>query len=154
MTATTETPSVVDYRLAYRLSRKHDIAFLKSLAKTGDMEQVLISNDVKSWLSDNQCKAIDIISKLHVLMEVDKNERKRHFGFQFRNNALAFQIVYIDRFAWSKRLYRERQTGENSRKVQRMLHIFLFDEIHMSKAQRLQIVRDMMLDHEPANELA
>jgi hypothetical protein len=97
MTATTETPSVVDYRLAYRLSRKHDIAFLKSLAKTGDMEQVLISNDVKSWLSDNQCKAIDIISKLHVLMEVDKNERKRHFGFQFRNNALAFQIVYIDR---------------------------------------------------------
>ena len=80
--------------------------------------------------------------------------RKRHFGFQYRNQAMAFQIVYIDQAAWNKRHYRERLTGENCRKVQRMLHLFLFDEIHVSRTQRLQIVRDMMLEHEPANELA
>ncbi|MGB3623843.1 hypothetical protein FT643_10640 [Ketobacter sp. MCCC 1A13808] len=145
---------VVDYRLAYRLSRKHDVEFLKSMSRTADMEQVLLSTDMRNWLSNNQCKPFDIINKLHILLELDKNEKKRHFGFQFRSQAMAFQIVYIDRFAWDKRVYRERLTGENCRKVQRMLHLFLFDEIHASKSQRLQIVRDMMLDHEPANEFA
>lgn len=149
-----ETSSVIDYRLAYRLTRRYDIAFLRDLAKKYDPEQILISPDAQSWLKNSQCKAFDIVSKLHVLLEVDKNEHKRHFGFQYRNQAMAFQIVYIDTAAWSKRLYRERQTGENCRKVQRMLHLFLFDEIHLSKAQRLQIVRDMMLEQEPANELA
>lgn len=149
-----ETSSVIDYRLAYRLTRRYDIVFLRDLAKKYDPEQILISPDAQDWLKNSQCKAFDIISKLHVLLEVDKNEHKRHFGFQYRNQAMAFQIVYIDTAAWSKRLYRERQTGENCRKVQRMLHLFLFDEIHLSKAQRLQIVRDMMLEQEPANELA
>lgn len=149
-----DTSSVIDYRLAYRLSRKYDITFLRDLAKHQDSEQILISPDAQKWLKNSQCSAFDIISKLHVLLEVDKNEKKRHFGFQYRNQAMAFQIVYIDTAAWEKRLYRERQTGENCRKVQRMLHLFLFDEIHLSKAQRLQIVRDMMLEQEPANELA
>ena len=148
------TSSVIDYRLAHRLTRRHDITFLRELGRTKDSEQVLISPDTQKWLNDSQCSAFDIIGKLHVLLEVNKNEKKRHFGFQYRNQAMAFQIVYIDTAAWNKRLYRERQTGENCRKVQRMLHLFLFDEIHLSKAQRLQIVRDMMLEHEPANELA
>lgn len=147
-------PSVIDYRLAYRLTRRYDIAFLRKLAKTKESEQILISPDTQKWLNNNQCNSFDIISKLHVLLEVDKSEQKRHFGFQYRNQAMAFQIVYIDSAAWNKRLYRERQTGENSQKVQRMLHLFLFDEIHLSRAQRLQIVRDMMLEHEPADELA
>ncbi|RLT98047.1 hypothetical protein [Ketobacter sp.] len=154
MTNTTDTASIIDYRLAHRLTRRHDIAFLKALAKHLDMEQVLISDDAQSWLDNSKCHANDIISKLHVLLEVDKNEKKRHYGFQYRNQSMAFQIVYIDRAAWDRRLYRERLTGENTRKVQRMLHLFLFDEIHVSRAQRLQIVRDMMIDHEPANELA
>ena len=67
---------------------------------------------------------------------------------------MAFQIVYIDKAAWQKRVYRERQTGENCRKVQRMLHLFLFDEIHLSRAQRLQIVKDMLLEPDATNELA
>ncbi|MEE2731738.1 MAG: hypothetical protein VYA55_13045 [Pseudomonadota bacterium] len=154
MTNATDTASIIDYRLAHRLTRRHDIAFLKALAKHLDMEQVLISDDAQSWLDNSKCHANDIISKLHVLLEVDKNEKKRHYGFQYRNQSMAFQIVYIDRAAWDRRLYRERLTGENTRKVQRMLHLFLFDEIHVSRAQRLQIVRDMMIDHEPANELA
>lgn len=154
MTKSPDSSSVIDYRLAYRLTRQHDIAFLKALAKNLDMEQVLISEDAQKWLDNSKSHASEIISKLHVLLEVDKSEKKRHFGFQYRNQAMAFQIVYIDRGAWNRRLYRERITGENSRKVQRMLHLFLFDEIHVSRAQRLQIVRDMMLDHEPANELA
>lgn len=140
---------VVDYRLAYRLSRKHDVEFLKSLSRSNDMENVLLSKDMKLWLDRNRCKPFDIINKLHILLELDKNEKKRHFGFQFRSQAMAFQIVYIDSFAWTKRVYRERQTGENCRKVQRMLHLILFDEIHASKSQRIQIVRDMLLDTEP-----
>ncbi|HCB40063.1 MAG TPA: hypothetical protein DEP79_10235 [Gammaproteobacteria bacterium] len=154
MMSNADTSSVIDYRLAYRLTRKQDITFLRGLAKSQDMEQILISPDAQAWLKNAQCKAFDIIGKLHVLLEVDKNERKRHFGFQYRNQAMAFQIVYIDQAAWNKRHYRERLTGENCRKVQRMLHLFLFDEIHVSRTQRLQIVRDMMLEHEPANELA
>ena len=154
MTNTPDSTSVIDYRLAYRLTRRHDIAFLKGLAKNLDMEQVLISEDAQKWLNNTKSHANDIISKLHVLLEVDKNEKKRHYGFQYRSQAMAFQIVYIDQAAWNRRLYRERLTGENTRKVQRMLHLFLFDEIHVSRAQRLQIVRDMMLEHEPVNELA
>ena len=154
VTTHTDPNSVIDYRLAYRLTRRHDIAFLKSLSRTPDSEQVLISPDLQTWLTNSQCHAHDIVSKLHVLLEVDKNEHKRHFGFQYRNQAMAFQIVYIDKMAWDKRLYRERQTGENQRKVQRMLHLFLFDELHFSRTQRQQIVRDMMLESEPANELA
>lgn len=154
MANSSDSSSVIDYRLAHRLTRQHDITFLKDLARYQDMEQVLISPDAQAWLNSSQCKPFDIIGKLHVLLEVDKNEKKRHFGFQYRNQAMAFQIVYIDQAAWNRRLYRERLTGENSRKVQRMLHLFLFDEIHVSRAQRIQIVRDMMLEHEPANELA
>ncbi|MBA57073.1 MAG: hypothetical protein CMK89_21715 [Pseudomonadales bacterium] len=154
MTNTPDSTSVIDYRLAYRLTRRHDIAFLKGLAKHLDMEQVLISEDAQKWLNNTKSHANDIISKLHVLLEVDKNEKKRHYGFQYRNQAMAFQIVYIDQAAWNRRLYRERLTGENPRKVQRMLHLFLFDEIHVSRAQRLQIVRDMMVEPEPVNELA
>ena len=146
--------SVVDFRLAYRLSRKHDLAFLKSISKDSDLELVLLSDQVKTWLSTQQCEAFDIISKLHILLELDKQENKRHFGFQIRGQAMAFQIVYIDRSAWKKRVYRERSTGENVQKVQRMLHLILFDEIHLSKTQRLQIVKDMMLDHQPADEMA
>ncbi|NIQ08974.1 MAG: hypothetical protein GWO08_10155, partial [Gammaproteobacteria bacterium] len=93
-------------RLAYRLTRQHDIAFLKDLANSLDMEQVLISEDAQTWLNNSNCHSSDIISKLHVLLEVDKNERKRHYGFQYRNQAMAFQIVYIDRAAWNRRLYR------------------------------------------------
>jgi len=156
MTSQSDKASIIDYRLAYRLTRKNDIAFLKELARTRnmDVEKILISDDAQAWLNSSQCKPYDIISKLHVLLEVDKSEKKRHYGFQYRNQSMAFQIVYIDRAAWERRLYREHATGENTRKVQRMLHLFLFDEIHVSRAQRLQIVRDMMLAHEPANELA
>ncbi len=146
--------SVVDFRLAYRLSRKHDVAFLKTISRSSDMENVLLSDQVKTWLKQQNCHAFDIISKLHILLELEKQENKRHFGFQFRGQAMAFQIVYIDKAAWKKHSYRERSTGENLQKVQRMLHLVLFDEIHLSKAQRLQIVRDMMLDHQPADETA
>ena len=149
-----DTQSIIDYRLAYRLTRQHDIEFLKSLAKKYESDQVLISPDAQKWLKSSQCSAYDIVSKLHVLLEVEKNQKKRHFGFQYRNQAMAFQIVYIDKAAWQKRVYRERQTGENCRKVQRMLHLFLFDEIHLSRAQRLQIVKDMLLEPDATNELA
>lgn len=146
--------SVVDFQLAYRLSRKHDVAFLKSLSRTKDMENVLLSDQVKQWLQQQNCQPFDIISKLHILLELDKHHTKRHFGFQFRGQAMAFQVVYIDRSAWNKQIYRERSTGENLQRVQRMVHLVLFDEIHLSKAQRLQIVKDMMLDHQPADEMA
>ena len=146
--------SVVDYRLAYRLSRAHDFAFLKSLSHSGDMEQALLSRDLKAWLAENHIEPLDIISKLHLLLHKETDERKRHFGFQYRSKAMAFHIVYIDKFAWSKGKYRERKTGENQRKVQRMLHLFMFDEIHRSKSQRLKIVKDMMLEPETAGELA
>lgn len=149
-----DNSAVIDYRLAYRLTRRHDISFLKDLARNQNMEKILISEDAQNWLRNSRCSSQDIISKLHVLLEVDKSEKKRHYGFQYRGQSMAFQIVYIDSAAWQRRLYRERSTGENPRKVQRMLHLFLFDEIHVSRSQRLQIVRDMMLAHEPVNELA
>ena len=152
MASSNTQQSVVDYRLAYRLSRRHDIDFLKSIVSGADMEQVLLSKDIKRWLDKNQCHALDIIGKLHVLLELEKQDNKRHFGFQFRGQAMAFQIVYIDQSAWDKRIYRERRTGENNRKVQRMLHMYLFEEIHASKAQRLQIVKEMLFDHAPSDE--
>ena len=121
---------------------------------SGDMEQALLSRDLKAWLAENHIEPLDIISKLHLLLHKETDERKRHFGFQYRSKAMAFHIVYIDKFAWSKGKYRERKTGENQRKVQRMLHLFMFDEIHRSKSQRLKIVKDMMLEPETAGELA
>ena len=154
MASSNTQQSVVDYRLAYRLSRRHDIDFLKSIVSGADMEQVLLSKDIKRWLDKNQCHALDIIGKLHILLELEKQEGKRHFGFQFRGQAMAFQIVYIDQAAWKKRIYRERRTGENCRRVQRMLHMYLFDEIHLSKSQRLRIAKEMMLDHTQTDEYA
>lgn len=151
---TSPSNAVVDYRLAHRLSRRHDIAFLKSVVTSAEMEHVLLSKDIKHWLDKQNCHPFDIIGKLHVLLELEKQENKRHFGFQFRGQAMAFQIVYIDQTAWNKRIYRERRTGENCRKVQRMLHMYLFDEIHASKSQRLQIVKEMLLDHSVTDEYA
>lgn len=150
----TQNESVVDYRLAYRLSRTHDFTFLKSLSHSGDMEHALLSRDLKTWLAENHIEPLDIISKLHLLLHKESDERKRHFGFQYRSKAMAFHIVYIDKMAWGKGKYRERKTGENQRKVQRMLHLFMFDEIHRSKSQRLKIVKDMMLEPETAGEMA
>ena len=69
MTNTPDSTSVIDYRLAYRLTRRHDIAFLKGLAKHLDMEQVLISEDAQKWLNNTKSHANDIISKLHVLLD-------------------------------------------------------------------------------------
>ena len=154
MTSSNAFPSIVDYRLAYRLSRRHDVSFLKSIVADNDMENVLLSKDIKHWLEQQNCHAFDIISKLHILLELEKQENKRHFGFQFRGQAMAFQVVYIDQAAWEKRIYRERRTGENNRKVQRMLHMYLFDEIHLSKSQRLRLAKEMMLDHAPSDEYA
>lgn len=151
---TPSSNSIIDYRLAHRLSRRYDIEFLKSIVTSKEMENVLLSKDIKHWLDEQSCHPFDIISKLHVLLELEKQENKRHFGFQFRRQAMAFQIVYIDQKAWDKRVYRERRTGENCRKVQRMLHMYLFDEIHASKSQRLQIVKEMLLDHAPNDEYA
>ncbi len=154
MTQKNVSPPVVDYRLAHRLSRRHDVAFLKSIVAASDMENVLLSKDIKNWLDQQDCHALDIIGKLHILLELEKQESKRHFGFQFRGQAMAFQIVYIDQAAWKKRIYRERRTGENCRRVQRMLHMYLFDEIHLSKSQRLRIAKEMMLDHTQTDEYA
>ena len=131
----------VDFKLAYRLTRRHDLAFLDEVSQTEHHEAVLVSDEAQHWLELQGLHSLDIISKLHILLEREKDDQKRYFGFQYRGQAMAFVIAYIDRFAWENGIYRERATGENSRLVRRTLHLFLFDEIYSAKEQRHKMMR-------------
>jgi len=131
----------VDFKLAYRLTRRHDLAFINALSRSGDLDQVLISEQANHWLDQQGLLPLDIISKLHILLEREKDDQKRYFGFQYRGQAMAFVIAYIDQFAWENGIYRERSTGENQRLIRRTLHLFLFDEIYSAKEQRHKMMR-------------
>lgn len=131
----------VDFKLAYRLTRRHDLALVNDISRSGDMESVLVSEQAGQWLEQQGLHALDIISKLHILLEREKDDQKRYFGFQYRGQAMAFVIAYIDQFAWENGIYRERSTGENSRLTKRTLHLFLFDEIYSAKEQRHKMMR-------------
>lgn len=131
----------VDFKLAYRLTRRHDLAFINALSRSGDLDQVLISEQANRWLDHQGLLPLDIISKLHILLEREKDDQKRYFGFQYRGQAMAFVIAYIDQYAWENGIYRERTTGENQRLIRRTLHLFLFDEIYSAKEQRHKMMR-------------
>lgn len=131
----------VDFKLAYRLTRRHDMAFLHDISRSGDLDSVLVSEQARQWLEYQGLHSLDIISKLHILLEREKDDQKRYFGFQYRGQAMAFVIAYIDQFAWENGIYRERTTGENSRLIRRTLHLFLFDEIYSAKEQRHKMMR-------------
>lgn len=133
--------SNVDFKLAYRLTRRHDLSFVNDISHSGDMDAVLISEQARSWLEQQGLHSLDIISKLHILLEREKDDQKRYFGFQYRGQAMAFVIAYIDQFAWENGIYRERTTGENNRLIKRTLHLFLFDEIYSAKEQRHKMMR-------------
>lgn len=105
------------------------------------MDAVLLSEQARQWLGHQDMHPLDIISKLHILLEREKDDQKRYFGFQYRGQAMAFVIAYIDQYAWENGIYRERSTGENSRQVRRTLHLFLFDEIYSAKEQRHKMMR-------------
>lgn len=131
----------VDFKLAHRLTRRHDLAFVHELSRSGDMDAVLLSEQARWWLDNQGLHPHDIISKLHILLEREKDDQKRYFGFQYRGQAMAFVIAYIDRYAWENGIYRERNTGENTRQIKRTLHLFLFDEIYSAREQRHQMMR-------------
>ncbi len=131
----------VDFKLAYRLTRRHDMAFINAVSRSGDMEDVLLSEQARIWLDQQGLHPLDIITKLHILLEREKDDQKRYFGFQYRGQAMAFVIAYIDQFAWENGIYRERSTGENRRLIKRTLHLFLFDEIYSAKEQRHKMMR-------------
>lgn len=131
----------VDFKLAYRLTRRHDLVFINALSRSGDLDQVLISEQANRWLDQQGLLPLDIISKLHILLEREKDDQKRYFGFQYRGQAMAFVIAYIDQYAWENGIYRERTTGENQRLIRRTLHLFLFDEIYSAKEQRHKMMR-------------
>ena len=137
----TKTAAKVDFKLAYRLTRRHDLAFLHEISRTGDEDAVLVSDQAGTWLEQQDLHSLDIISKLHILLEREKDDQKRYFGFQYRGQAMAFVIAYIDQFAWENGVYRERSTGENNRLIRRTLHLFLFDEIYSAKEQRHKMMR-------------
>lgn len=137
----TKIATTVDFKLAYRLTRRHDLTFLHTISHSGDLEPVLVSDQTSTWLDQQGLHALDIISKLHILLEREKDDQKRYFGFQYRGQAMAFVIAYVDQFAWENGIYRERTTGENSRLVKRTLHLFLFDEIYSAKEQRHKMMR-------------
>lgn len=141
----------VDFKLAYRLTRRHDLGFLNDISRSGDMEPVLVSEHARIWLDQQDLHALDIISKLHILLEREKDDQKRYFGFQYRGQAMAFVIAYIDQFAWENGIYRERTTGENNRLVKRTLHLFLFDEIYSAKEQRHKMMRLQIPQQEVAS---
>lgn len=131
----------VDFKLVHRLTRRHDLAFINALSRSGDMDQVLISEQANRWLDQQGLLPLDIISKLHILLEREKDDQKRYFGFQYRGQSMAFVIAYIDLNAWKNGIYRERTTGENQRLIRRTLHLFLFDEIYSAKEQRHKMMR-------------
>ncbi len=131
----------IDFKLSHRLTRRHDLAFLKFITESGDQESVLLSDQAHQWLLQQGLHPLDIISKLHLLVEREKDPQKRYFGFQFRGQAMAFVIAYIDLHAWENGIYRERMSGENCRLVKRTLHLFMFDEIYSAKEQRHKMMR-------------
>ena len=141
----------VDFKLAYRLTRRHDMTFINDISRSGDMDPVLLSEQARVWLDQQGLHPLDIITKLHILLEREKDDQKRYFGFQYRGQAMAFVIAYIDQFAWENGIYRERSTGENSRLVKRTLHLFLFDEIYSAKEQRHKMMRLQIPQEEVAS---
>ena len=134
-------PGKIDFGLSHRLTRRHDLAFLRFITETGDQESVLLSEQAHHWLLQQGLHPLDIISKLHLLVEREKDAQKRYFGFQFRGQSMAFVIAYIDQYAWENGIYRERMSGENCRLVKRTLHMFMFDEIYSAKEQRHKMMR-------------
>jgi len=140
----------VDFKLAHRLTRRHDMGFLRYITETGDQEAVLLSEQANQWLMQQGLHPLDIISKLHILVERERDVQKRYFGFQFRGQAMAFVIAYIDQYAWENGIYRERVSGENCRLVKRTLHLFMFDEIYSAKEQRHKSMRQLIPQVEAA----
>lgn len=135
------TSAKIVFKLARRLTRRHDLAYLKQVSCSGNLDSVLVSAHAREWMMQQGLHPLDIITKLHILIEREKDEQKRYFGFQYRGQAMAFVIAYIDQPAWESGFYQERSTGENTRLVKRTLHLFLFDEIYSSKEQRLKMMR-------------
>ena len=132
------------FKLAHRLSRRHDLAYVNQISCSGNLDSVLVSEQARAWLNQQGLHELDIISKLHLLLERETDDHKRYFGFQYRGQAMAFVIAYIDLFAWDNGIYRERSTGENTRLVNRTLHLFLFDEIYSAREQRLKKMRQLV----------